>query len=722
GRADHMRPFQEKNTHGRIVGLDRLYVHGDQNAVVIGGFDTTGRLQKIPGRETSDDLTEIFHGVVRSHIALQIEETDVIIPAPLGIYFEKLSARFSSHFIRTEVLLQSTTCIELLALRLLKPFNDWYEETKQNRSSVVSIFLDTMSIWPVAEKLRQLHQNNFSISSNYSIESFKSYDGLKKWSPPSRPAFVIISASTSGGLAEEVRKKIGRAQAEIWTMLSLEELKKDVNVDQERHLKCISSIPRKLKGRPALDGLRDEFHPDIATIPPGTETISIVGERFLNQPAKPKRVRLVYKTLDTPTKNKLAEIAKMSIVKIGRGRFDAQSRWSISFDLDKLINMACKSDSGEDSLLKSWLRNYSSPSPIAIVYPSASGTSAMDVAQAALEFAQRTEDVLRELTPSANVFKLSSDELTKSSKPPQIDLKFCSIIIVAPILGNGFVFKQISALLRHKQPKGPRLYLALAVLPESQKHLTQLKSDIASVSSTDSNYEFKFHFAFPIGRLDTVMQWTKEIDLLQELNELLEKKKMTNKVVSERTLIMEEFKTLEEQSVFLPSAQNLPLPLSTGFLLWTGSNKISGNNYAGAVLLSISTLLQASRISTSKDDETSLQTGLFQHALICPETFTRFNDPVIQAAILRAAYPAELNYSVSIEMSHDMKRLLLKWLQYHNDPAGAAAGEFMLAMATDKLTLRKDDTKEVLDYACQICTGWFKELADLTKKYVIKTT
>jgi hypothetical protein len=112
---------------------------------------------------------------------------------------------------------------------------------------------------------------------------------------------------------------------------------------------------------------------------------------------------------------------------------------------------------------------------------------------------------------------------------------------------------------------------------------------------------------------------------------------------------------------------------------------------------------------------TNLRTGLFQHALICPETFTRFNDGVIQAALLRAAYPAELNYSVSPEMSNDMKRLLLKWLQYSDQPAGAAAGEFLLAIAVGKLKLRGKDQLDVLNYAKDI-SGWLGCLAAVAEK------
>ena len=425
----------------------------------------------------------------------------------------------------------------------------------------------------------------------------------------------------------------------------------------------------------------------------------------------------MHKNLDDGTKDILAALAAQGVVKVYRGGFDSQSRWTLSFDLSALIQHACTAQSGETkSLLRSWLKNYSSPSPVAIIYPSPEGASAQDVTKAAKQFADCTAILLKEICPNGEIFTLSSDELALSSKPLPHDLASCSVIVACPILGNGFIFKQISASLRYRQPTGPRLYLALAALPESAAHFSQLKNDIAGVASDDSRYEFKCQYSLPIGRLDTVTPWTAELEVLQELDERLELNSSSPAWLKQRIQVLEEAHLFADDAVFLPSIQGTPLPLSTGFLLWTGSSTMSGTKFGGSVLLSIAALLQASRIAKSKSDDTSLRTGLFQHALICPESFTRFNDPVIQAALLRASYPPELNYSVCPEMSRDMARLLQKWIQYHADPAGAAMGEFLLAIALEKLKLRENDLKAVLNSATTKCSGWIGELAAIAQK------
>lgn len=718
GQADKMRAFYDRyvDPNARLFGLDRLYRH---SKVTFCGFNYKGEILEINESGYGSEYTNLFFDAVNDFIQQQIEEADIVIPAPPGLYFDKLSARYSSHFIRAEALLQSTNIIELLALRLLYPFEEWCARSSLRVSGQISIFLDSMSIWPVGEKLTQLHRLGNPAGLAYRIESFRSYDGLETWKPLQRPSFVIISATTSGGLEQKVCAKLGGANANVWTILTLTARDDPKSTVTKRN--SVFNLARKLKGKPSLDGLRDEFETDMSSIPPGTETISIVGERFLSQPAKPKRVRLVHKAIEESTKKILEKLARKEAIKVARGRPDAQARWTLSFDFNKLLDLACSPEPGaENSLLKNWLRNYSSPSPIAIVYPSSEGSAAKEVGQAAADLAQRTWDVLREIDPNVQAFTMTSDELANASRPFPYDLKTCSVIVVAPVIGNGFVFKQISALLRHKQPEGPRLFLALAVLPESNLHLTQLKNDI-SVTLDDRKYDFKYQFAVPIGRLDSAVQWLSEVQVLNELELEMQRAGVTAPAIIDRIRRLEALKTLEDNSVFLPSPDEKPLFLSTGFFLWPNSVDIEGGQYGGAILLSVAALLQGVRSSVAKANETSLRTGLFQHALMCPETFTRFNDASIQAALLRAAYPADLNYGVSPEISHDMERLLLKWIQYHNQPAGAAIGEFLLAIAIGKLKLRKEHLENVLSRAADL-PGWLGCLARVAASRVLQVS
>ncbi len=74
--------------------------------------------------------------------------------------------------------------------------------------------------------------------------------------------------------------------------------------------------------------------------------------------------------------------------------------------------------------------------------------------------------------------------------------------------------------------------------------------------------------------------------------------------------------------------------------------------------------------------------------------FYRFNDPVLQAAFLRAATPAELDYSNS-DIGNQSANARLLLMRIFKDPL-APAIEFALALAVGRLRITEDDKALVL--------------------------
>jgi len=77
--------------------------------------------------------------------------------------------------------------------------------------------------------------------------------------------------------------------------------------------------------------------------------------------------------------------------------------------------------------------------------------------------------------------------------------------------------------------------------------------------------------------------------------------------------------------------------------------------------------------------------------VLSPRCFDRFNDGVIQASILRAAHPAELDYSIDEKLSRDMWHVLDTIFSANSTQAGEAALEFLLALAMKRLKLETKD-------------------------------
>ncbi|AHE28560.1 hypothetical protein [Burkholderia pseudomallei] len=676
--------------------------------LTIAGFDCSGYIAEVAEDDTSKslDLTPCFACATEEFMRQASQRGDVVVAAPPGFYFAKQSDRYASHFLRAESLLSGTSEIELLSIALLPKFSKFFEQ--EQSSPTIRIFIDSMAIWPVAQMLTQLHCAEAKNGRRYAIESFHGYEGLTEWEPLPGAALVIISASTSGGLETEVRKKLGLSKnVSVITLIGLQpDGQRDEVTDDKSRSNCLFRVPRKLIGEPALDGLREEFLPDVRSLPAGAESVRVIGERFLSHNNRPRLVRMAHKSLAQKDKRILAELAETHIVLAGRRKDVGSKWWSLSLDIHAL--MARYADPGADGgcKLTEWIRNYAAPGPTVIIYPKDLGSGEPHNER----LARRVDDLLKQQAPGTDTRVIDHMELESPDEGLCTFLENAAAIVTSPIVSNGFVFKQISAMLRIVQRSGPRLYIALAVLPESDARLKELESDIGS-NSMDSAYRFKHGFTLPVGRIDKAIQWDKEAALLDEFIETCD---FENVDVPPRLLQRREAMRapagLTDELTFMPSARGEPLPLSAGFLLWDADHPVEGNNLGAGVLLTVATFLEASRRARSGDPETSLRSGVFQQTLIEPATFTRFNDGAIQAALLRAAYPSELDYAADRAASRDMARLIAKFIELHKSPAGSAAPEFILALRLKKLILHRDDLPAI-EHACLTLSGWLAVLA-----------
>ncbi|MGU7781356.1 hypothetical protein [Burkholderia sp. PU8-34] len=655
-----------------------------------------------------DGTADILKPVIRSFITTELRTGSVVAAAPQGFYFSKLSNRHSSHFIRAESLLSCTASIELLALRLLDSFRKYCDGLAETK---VRILVDSMVIWPLAQALVSMRRED-DPKRRYIIESFRSYDGLADDSLESGPAFVIISASTSGGLERQLSAKLGSRHVECYTVLGLE-AKNPLNEGAliERARKYLFVLPRLLTGPSSLEGLRSQFETDVSEVPPGCESVRIIGERFLNQNFRPKPVRLAHKALEDGRKSTLAQISSEKLTLSARRRPDGKSFWSLSFSIAQLVDKYCTDNSEGDCILRSWLTNYAVAGDMAVVYPVDVLESGRPGEGEARRMAERICTLLGEKSPTAEIRILDSRQLDRPDDSLKNFLRRAGVVVSAPILGNGFVFKQISAALRAIQPKGPRLYLALVVLPDSQARLQELRNDL-QLNADDSAYHFKHAIALPIGKVDQDIDWYGESQLLGRLVETcIEEEIEIPARLTERLRQFREGNGLQGALTFMPSFRGNSLAVSPGFLLWKTTLPLAGDDLAAGVLLTVAVFLESCRTGGSKESETSLISGLFQQTLIAPANFTRFNDPAIQAALLRSAYKSELNFSSSPDMSSDMQRLILRLMQLHDAAAGEALPEFMLALTLGRVTLVKEHMEEVLMEA-QKLPGWLRVLAE----------
>ena len=85
----------------------------------------------------------------------------------------------------------------------------------------------------------------------------------------------------------------------------------------------------------------------------------------------------------------------------------------------------------------------------------------------------------------------------------------------------------------------------------------------------------------------------------------------------------------------------------------------------------------------------------FEVGVLLPGNFGRYNDGIIQAALLRAALPHELNYGPRPDLSREMRRIIERAIARHRDNQGEAALEFLFAVASGRLTLEGTDLERL---------------------------
>lgn len=102
------------------------------------------------------------------------------------------------------------------------------------------------------------------------------------------------------------------------------------------------------------------------------------------------------------------------------------------------------------------------------------------------------------------------------------------------------------------------------------------------------------------------------------------------------------------------------------------------------------------RHSTNKDRRIIQEEHI--RTLLDPINFNRFDDGIIQAAILRAASPNELNYKLDKSHSLTMMNILIKMIDNHEDELSSEGLiEFLLALATKKLKLHDLHLKQITE-------------------------
>lgn len=575
----------------------------------------------------------------KAGLAAMFDPKTVVVRAPAGYAFQKPSSRRSSFFIRAELALETSAAVSFVAFailcRLVRSYGGIPRELRV-------LFVDTMSVASTAFALRELLALT-GVAPLPQVESFHSYGGFNGvQNPLPDTSLCIISASSSMNLHREWIEKKGLSSRDIVTLVTFDDAK-----DSEHALFAMPS-----------DAKLEEV------LPSAKYDIRIAGEHFFPVIEQPRKVLLTKPHHDCPAYTRIFfELHEHHVFSSFCAAHDSESRRGLFIDADALLRT---------ELFRAWV-DAKVPQALKagtaqIIYQEddASRVLAQHVAHIAVALGSPAPKILG----AGNVSSATVD--SKSA-----------IVCVAAVVGRGNAILSLNRELRNCH-RGARLYLIGM----------QVADSTSALDTFDRNLRYSSHKA-AIEVLRMRMCFSSEAvgeSFSQELSVLYGADVAPPRELHKRAVHLRQGS--RAMPLLLPSGPNLTeqLVLNEDFAFWPKG--YSPGPHHAEVLGTVSTLLQNARTTKLGVDEQRLRSPLLMHVALDPENFARFNDGLIQAALLRAALPSELDYRGDSEASSYMATLLKRLSAKYADPQQPTL-EFLNAIAIARMQLNDEDLVKV---------------------------
>jgi hypothetical protein len=582
---------------------------------------------------------------LRSGLRTAFDPKDVVLRAPPGYAYQKPSGARSELFLKPDLALKSSAVVAFVALAL---FEKLFSGRSGGFTELQTVFVDTMAIAPVAYGLRELLAL-CGFKQAFHIESFHSYGGFEEVRKPlQRTSLCLISASASMALHEQ------------WVT------KKEVAVNEVVTILTLTSAKRFKEGALFAVDVPEPASPS----GPAQLSIRIKGETFLPEQEPPKKVLL------TDAHHRSDADVEQFCAFAGLGVFDIYRRPARSGSRPRALYV------DGIQLLKQvrfteWLHHR--------LLQSVKAATRVVVFQDDPPSKALAQEVMRYCTESLALPQVTLVASSKLSEKTFDDR--AGVVVCAAVVGKGSQLLEVSRALRDRHD-GPRLYLIGYQVAETRGELAALEANLKH--SKGVPYEVA---RFGKAAIGTQLGATFASEVEVFYGSSLDPRKLPG-LMKRRAQILGTTNQTGELA-FLPHGEQVSdaMRLRAGFAYWP--KQFEPQPCHAEVLGTIAVLLQRAREHDKLPEERRLATPSFRHVVLDPENFSRFNDGVLQAALLRCANPAELDYRGDHAASDYMKAVVLRALARATQEAGEGVLEFLLAISQRRLQLSDIHLAEV---------------------------
>ena len=569
------------------------------------------------------------------------KQTKAILHAPPGHQFRKLSGSSSRVFVRAGNMLREMDSINVYSHMLLR---HWSADAK-------IIYVDSFTVLSFAMALqRTIAFFSDDAAAIPSIENFHSYEKASDFDfPPGGQYLVIISASTSGALADELVKRHRAEQDKIVHLIGA-----GTNpVDQRFRQSCICFHELGVRSRPVLNDIR------------------IDGEEFIPSYGEPTTVNLTTRHIRAEDARRYKDRFYQKYLKLQRS---ASAAGYESYSLFSVQNEEGEVGPGD---LDEWVAAqliHDIPASVSLIVHLADPASKI-----------LSKLIFDKLTNMTSVEIISLDDVAEYKGEFSTGE---SILIVANEDPNLEGFVRAGTMLRRWSHAFRHFVLGHA-FPETRADFDRVKQSLRMRAGGLPGYGWSDFAVAAVGRLDI------HVDSLFSYPVQFGSALMPPMIVDDIGLskALTEYSEDSSEHVFLPKLDGTWLVLRQGSVFFEAEYQELSDE---VVYLAVATAVQSVREGTATNDpRLRFDSNPFVGSVIDPQMFSRFSDGILQGALLRCLHPAELDFSGSTVLSRRARELFVAVIRNATNVVGEAVLEFLAALAAGKVSLNTEDYKLV---------------------------
>lgn len=588
-------------------------------------------------------------------------------------HYIKPSGSHSNNFIRTANVLVDGAEIQFIAFCCL----EYLHESFRN-NELQHIYCDTGAIHSIGQSINDLRRRLLNNSHDATIDSFGSYEGLNEheFRHP-RKSLVLISASTSGGLEAEVKS--------IHPEITSERI---VTIFYHGHSPSGQVVCNLIDKEEGPEGYAptENYEPEKCLLcDSGSTAVPVTGDQFLVESVVPNAVILRTKHAPDWLSPFVKNYQGTSAIRANYSRNESKSNRSIFFDVRQLLSNQRIGDECRFEQRLGNLLNRSLPATLSrIVYMT--DDSSRWMAESIREFANDRGIDEIEMSSLAEVERDIDDHVREEG----------STVVVASAVATGRSLLTASQVLREAQTNNAISYFVGIARMSGQSKLRSLRGNV-TYEDRPGDYPFCLvdSVFLPLDSSEDGAPWREEIALINELIGDISDESLISNLRDRKSFLASSASKTQRgltNELFLRDVNGNNLNLRPGFAFYNFDYQQGDINQA-EVMFTIMSVLHYVRQDRGVDFGS--RADVADRLVLDPICFERFNDGVIQAALLRATRRTELDYSIAPEKSKQMALILEAILRNAESESGEAALEFLLALATGKLQLTDEDFRRL---------------------------